>query len=38
VFLIYKKDFEGYVKRTDKFIDEKENYNDLKYIGCFSWD
>jgi hypothetical protein len=38
VFLIYKKDFEGYVKKTNKFIDEKEDYNDLKYIGCFSWD
>jgi hypothetical protein len=38
VFLIYKKDFEGYVKKTNKFIDEKENYNDVKHTGCFSWD
>jgi hypothetical protein len=38
-FLIYKKEFEQYkIKKTKKFIDEKDEYNDLKYIGCFSWD
>jgi hypothetical protein len=38
-FLIYKKEFEQYnIKKTKKFIDEKDEYNDLKYIGNFSWD
>jgi hypothetical protein len=37
-FLIYKKDFVGFVKKTNKFIDEKDNYNDLMYIGAFEWD
>jgi hypothetical protein len=38
-FLIYKKEFEQYgVKKTKQFIDEKDDYNDLKYIGNFSWD
>ena len=38
-FLIYKKEFERYkIKKTNKFIDEKNEYNGLKYIGCFMWD
>ena len=39
IFLIYKKEFVKYnIKKTNKFIDEKDEYNDLKYIGNFSWD
>lgn len=38
-FLIYKKEFAQYkIKKTKHFIDEKDDYNDLKYIGNFSWD
>ena len=38
-FLIYKKEFVKYnIKKTNKFIDERDEYNDLKYIGNFSWD
>jgi len=37
-FLIYKKEFEGIVKKMNAFVDEKEHYNDLKYIGAFEWD
>jgi hypothetical protein len=36
VFLIYRK--ESRFKKTKEFSDELENYNDLKYIGCFLWD
>jgi len=39
IFLIYKKEFVKYkIKKTNKFIDEKDDYNDLKYVGNFSWD
>ena len=34
-----KKEFVKYeIKKTNKFIDEKDEYNDLKYVGNFSWD
>ena len=38
IFLIYKRSFEGIVKKSKKFVDEKDNYNDLQYIGAFEWD